>query len=127
MRTLELTKQQARHLVKSMDRGSSKALNIGQLRRISGVLDRMTEQVAGFNCEIERIEKTSKDGCERDDLLRNLLDEDKKNPLRIELEDADYVVLKDQWDGLEFSSSKFARDLILGIDDAMQAAQAEKV
>ncbi len=125
MKSLHLTKQQARHLVMSLDAGSSQALNIGQLRRISAILEKASESIADFNAEIDRITRQVKDVKERDQLHDMLTNTDGQDPVSLEFDESDYDLLKGQWSGMQFSSNKFAREIILGIDDAMQLAEKE--
>jgi len=126
MKTLELTKQQARHLMMSLE-SSGKGFNIGQLRKLNSVLDKLSRPIEDFSAEIDRIARVTSKAAERDDLLDTLTNTDGQDPISIEMEDADYELLKEQWSGLQFSANRFARNIVLGIDDAMQAAQAEKV
>lgn len=122
MKTIELTKQQTRHLVMSLE-ASGKGFNIGQLRKLNTILDNLTQPIAEFSAEIDRISQTIKDGLERDELLERLTNTDGKDPVALKFEEAEYDLLKVQWSGLQFTSSRFARSIVLGIDDAMQAAE----
>lgn len=122
MKTLTLTKQQARHLVMSLE-ASGKGFNIGQLRKLNSVLDKLSEPIGTFSGEIERIARSCTDDDERDHILEALTNTDGQDPVTIEMEDADYELLKEQWSGLQFSPNRFARTIVLGIDDAMKAAE----
>ena len=119
MKTLELTKQQARHLVMSLEE-SGKGFNIGQLRRLNKILDKLSEPIAVFSAAIEQIVQAGFDTAERDHRLEALTNTDGQDPILIEIEDTDCDLLKEIWGGLQFSPNKFARAIVLGIDDALQ-------
>lgn len=119
MKTLTLTKQQARHLVMSLE-ASGQGFNIGQLRKLNSVLDKLSRPIEDFSLEIDRIARNATDDAMRDHVLNALTNTEGQDPISIEMEDADYELLKKQWSGLQFSPNRFARNIVLGIDDAIQ-------
>jgi len=123
MKTLELTKQQARHLVMSLE-GNGNGFNIGKLRKLSSLIDKLCERITEFSNEIERIARTnSGDSAVRDDLLDTLTNTDGQDPVDCILEDAEYDLLKELWGTLQFSANRHARIIVLSIDRAITGAR----
>lgn len=124
MRSITFTKQQARQLVQNLE-SNGKGFNIGQLRKLNSLIDKISEHYTDFEDEIDRISRVhaSPDLVEeRNMLLGQLANTDGQDPIVCELEDADYDLLKDQWGGLQFLANKMARNISLGIDDAIKDA-----